>query len=200
MIAGELELVSRYKYSDGGNEEGDEIKKSPLEKSVRHKPAFDRDKKSTLEEEKRQLLAEKKKGAGTTMPAAASWTGGVDVSTAGSAGGSAGGGGLSAGAAGGAALPTSRGMSGFGMMDGGPSSRRFFSGGGNFQNKPPSVPREPAKQHAWLRHPRLYLVNEGLEYTLSVDPAVGPVCVVGTPRSELLHTLPLNIIEDHTIV
>ena len=166
----------------------EEMKKT-LADSDREKRAFERDKKA-LEDEKMKFAAREASAtsATSTLPAAAGGT----------VGGTDGGSGLS-GAAGGAALPgTSRGMSDFGMVDAGPSSRRFFAVGGNFQNKPPSVPREPSKQHAWLRQLRLYLANEALEYTLSVDPTVGPVRVIGTPRSELLQTHSLNIIEDHT--
>ena len=54
--------------------------------------------------------------------------------------------------------------------------------GGNVYSRPPRIPRDPKKQVAWLRQLRLFLVNEDLEYTLTVDATTGPVCVIGTSR------------------
>ena len=70
--------------------------------------------------------------------------------------------------------------------------------GGNVYSRPPNIPRDPEKQVAWLRQVRLFLINEDLEYTLTVDATTGPVCVIGTSRCVLLQKYSLNIIEDHT--
>ena len=69
--------------------------------------------------------------------------------------------------------------------------------GGNVYSRPSRIPRDPEKQAAWLRGLHLFLANEGLEQTLTLDAATRPVCVISSSRSLLLSRHSKNVVDDH---
>lgn len=161
---------------------------------IKHRnQASERERNSLAEENKRMLEERAAAASDATQSAVAGGTAGGGRSAGTFAAGPAGGGGLSRTAGG--AAPSRMGRGGSDYF-GDSAFRRFAASLRG--NKVPHVPREHEKQPAWLRQLRLFLINESLEYTLSVDAAVGPVCVIGTPRSVLLQKHSMDIIEDHT--